>query len=180
MTWLPVPVSQRDHIAGTPWAEVVMIEYGDYQCPYCGMAYPIVKQLQQVFGESLAFVFRNFPPTSVHPYAERAAETAEWAALNQLFWPMHDFLYEHQRSLDPASLLDAVAQLGLNGRELEAGWRDRALQRRVAEDVESGDASGVTGTPTFFINGVRHEGPWDFDSLAAVIRAAGGHIGRQS
>jgi protein-disulfide isomerase len=160
-------------VIGSHLAPVVLIEYGDYQCAYCGQAYPIVKELQRRFGDSIAFVFRNFPLPQLHPDAERAAETAEWAALAHRFWPMHDFLFEHQRSLDASSLLNAAAKLQLDRRQLEVAWHDRALQRRVAEDVASGMASGVSGTPSFFINGVLYEDSWEVDDLAAALRDAG-------
>src|ERR1700704_2185991 len=152
-----IPIGQRDHVSGSRDAPVMLVEYGDYQCPDCGQAYRIVKELQQRFGESLAFVFRNFRRTAIPPDAERAAETAEWAALSRRFWPMHDFLFEHQQSLDATSLLNAAGHLKLDRHQLQAAWHDRALQHRVAEDVASGKASGVAATPTFFINGVVHE-----------------------
>jgi protein-disulfide isomerase len=170
---LAIPVGQHDHVSGSRRATVILVEYGDYQCPRSGQAYPIVKELQRRLGDSLAFAFRNFPLTEIHPDAERAAETAEWAALSRRFWPMHDFLFEHQRSLDAASLLNAAGHLGLHRRQLEVAWHDRALRHRVAEDVAGGRASGVAGTPTFFINEVRHEGSWDIDTLAGALRAAG-------
>lgn len=170
---LTAPVGHRDHAMGSLQAPVVLVEYGDYQCSYCGRAYPVVKELQRRFGDSLAFVFRNFPLTQMHPDAQRAAETAEWAALGHRFWQMHDFLFEHQRSLDASSLLNAAAKLQLDRRQLEVAWHDRALQHRVAEDVASGAASGVSGTPSFFINGVRYEDSWAIDELAAALRAAG-------
>jgi protein-disulfide isomerase len=169
---LTPPVGQRDHVSGSRRAPVTLVEYGDYQCPPCGQAYGIVKQLQRSFGDSLAFVFRNFPLTEIHPDAERAAETAEWAALSRQFWPMHDFLFEHQESLDATSLLNAVGHLKLDRRQLQTAWHDRALQHRVAEDVASGKASGVRELPTFFINGARHEGSWDIATLAEALRAA--------
>lgn len=170
---MTTPVGPRDHVSGSRRAPVALVEYGDYQCLRSGDAYRIVKELQRRFGDSLAFVFRNFPLTAIHPDAERAAETAEWAALSRQFWPMHDFLFEHQQSLDATSLLNAAGHLKLDRGQLQAAWHDRALQHRVAEDVASGKASGVRETPTFFINGVLHEGSWDVDRLAEALRAAG-------
>ena len=169
---LAIPIGPRDHLFGSHHAPVVLVEYGDYECPYCGQAYPIVKELQRRFDDSLAFAFRNFPLTDMHPFALRAAETAEWAALARRFWPMHDYLFEHQDQLEAAELLEAAARLELDRHQLQTAWHDRALQPRVAEDIASGAASGVSGTPTFFINGVRHEGSWAFDDLAAAIAAA--------
>lgn len=174
---MTTPVGQRDHVSGTRRAEVTLVEYGDYQCPQCGQAYWIVKELQRRFGTSLAFVFRNFPLTEIHPDAERAAETAEWAALSRRFWPMHDFLFEHQQSLDATSLLNAAGHLKLERRQLQVAWHDRALHHRIAEDIASGKASGVCETPTFFINGALHEGSWDLETLAEALRAAGATAG---
>jgi len=173
MSRLSVPFGPRDHVLGSATAPVVLVEYGDYECPYCGRAYPIVKQLQRRFGDSLAFVFRNFPLTELHPDALRAAETAEWAALGRQFWPMHDYLFEHQDQLGPKDLLAAAARFSLDGHQLRTAWRDRALRARVAEDVASGTTSGVAGTPSFFINGELHEDAWDVDSLALALEAAG-------
>ena len=174
---MTTPVGPRDHVSGSRRASVTLVEYGDYQCPQCGQAHGIVKELQRRFGDSLAFVFRNFPLTAIHPDAERAAETAEWAALSRRFWPMHDFLFEHQQSLDETSLLNAAGHLKLDRRQLQAAWHDRALRHRVAEDVASGKASGVCETPTFFINGALHEDSWDADTLAEALRAAGATAG---
>lgn len=177
MSPLTIPVGERDHAQGPADAPVTLVEYGDYQCPQCAEAHRVVKELQRRFGDSLAFVFRNFPLTEIHPDAERAAETAEWAALSRRFWPMHDFLFEHPQSLDATSLLTAVGHLKLDRRQLQTAWHDRALQHRVAEDVASGKASGVCATPTFFINGARHEGSWDIDTLAEALCAAGASAG---
>lgn len=170
---LAVPVGSRDHMIGVASAPVVLVEYGDYQCPYCARAHPIVRALIERFGNSLAFVFRNFPLTQLHPDAMRAAETAEWAALSRRFWPMHDFLFAHQRSLDASSLLNAASHLQLDRAQLEVAWHDRALRHRVVADVSGGLASGVSGTPTFFINGALHEGSWELDDLTAALRDAG-------
>jgi protein-disulfide isomerase len=170
---LTVPVGLRDHVSGSRDAPVVLVEYGDYECPSCGQAYPIVKQLQGRFGASLAFVFRNFPLTELHPDALRAAETAEWAGLARRFWPMHDHLFEHQRALAPGDLLAAAASLELDRHQLQVAWHDHALRARVAEDVASGIASGVTAIPAFFINRERLDGSWQADDLAAALEAAG-------
>lgn len=151
----------------------MLVEYGDYQCPHCGRAYPIVRELQRRFGDSLAFVFRNFPLVDIHPDALRAAETAEWAALGHRFWQMHEFLFEHQRSLDASSLLAAASRLDLDRNQLQVAWHDHALRQRVRDDLASGAASGVQGTPTFFINGVMYEDSWDVDTLGQALADAG-------
>jgi protein-disulfide isomerase len=166
---LTVPVSQRDHIQGSLDAPMTLVEYGDYQCPYCGAAYPIVKEVQRALGDRLAFVFRHFPLVSAHPYALIAAEAAEAAGAQGQFWPMHDRLYEHQNELDPLSLEKHAAVLGL---DLERFVEDLATHRhvpRIREDLASGARSGVNGTPTFFVNGARHEGAYDAASLIAAL-----------
>jgi protein-disulfide isomerase len=169
---LTLPVSGRDHSQGPSTAPVTLVEYGDYECPYCGAAYPIVKRLQEHLGDRLRFVFRNFPITTVHPYAERAAEAAEAAAAQGKFWEMHDYLYEHQRALMDRKLTEYAAAVGLDldrfGRELGA----QVHTDRIRADFMGGVRSGVNGTPTFFINGVRHNGAYDFDTLLAAIEAA--------
>jgi protein-disulfide isomerase len=169
---LTVPVTDRDHAAGPETAPVTLVEYGDYECPHCGAAYPLVKQVQERLGERLRFVFRNFPLTQIHAHAEHAAESAEAAAAQGSFWEMHDWLFEHQRRLGDPELVRAAETLGLDTarftRELESG----AHQSRVREDFMSGVRSGVNGTPTFFINGRRHDDSWDVDTLFAALEAA--------
>lgn len=164
---------RRDHIQGRPDAVVTLVEYGDYQCPYCGEAYPIVKRLQKSLGEQLRFVFRNFPLTQVHPYAESAAELAEAAGSRGKFWDMHDFLYEHQASLDePAGFFRfAQERLGLDPKVLEAEVSKHVHLPRIQEDFMSGVRSGVNGTPTFYINGDRHDGSYEFETLLESLRA---------
>jgi formate-nitrite transporter family protein len=167
-------VGERDHIAGPGDAPVTLVEYGDFECPYCGMAYPIVKELQQRLGRRLRFVFRNFPLAESHPHAEHAAEAAEAAAEQGKFWEMHDTLYEHQRALEDADLVRYAEELRLDAdrvaRELEPGTETR----RVREDFRSGVRSGVNGTPTFFVNGERYDGAWsdDVEFLRDLRRAA--------
>ncbi len=176
-TYLPpqltLPVGERDHSAGPSDARVVLVEYGDYQCPYCGAAYPVVKRIQQEFGTTLRFVFRNFPITNAHPHAEWAAETAEAAAAQGKFWPMHDFLYENQRLLeDERPFAQHEAKLGLDVARLAREVAGRAYAERIEEDFLSGVRSGVNGTPTFFINGVRHDGPAEVGALVGALTQA--------
>jgi protein-disulfide isomerase len=167
---LTVPVGPHDHVRGPADAPVTLVEYGDYECPYCGRAYPVVKRLEQAFGDQLRFVFRNFPLTQSHPHAEQAAEAAEAAGAQGKFWQMHDMIYEHQQALTTADLRHYAAVLGLNQREFDQALRQHTYADRVREDFMSGIRSGVNGTPTFFINGVRYDGPADFDSMSAAIQ----------
>jgi protein-disulfide isomerase len=157
---LTPPVSDRDHIAGSDDAPVTLVEYGDFECPYCGMAYPIVKTAQRELGDDLRFVFRHFPLSEAHPHARVAAQAAEAAGAQGKFWEMHDMLFEHQDALEPEDLVAYAKALGIDTelfvRELEAG----TYEKRVREDFRSGVRSGVNGTPTFFINGSRYDGSW--------------------
>ena len=169
---LTLPVSDRDHAQGPSTAPVTLVEYGDYECPYCGAAYPIVKRLQERLGDRLRFVFRNFPLTAVHPHAEHAAEAAEAAGGQGKFWEMHDYLFEHQRALMDRKLDEYAAAIGLDMERFSRDTEDQVYTDRVRADFMSGVRSGVNGTPTFFINGARHNGPYDFESLLAAIEAA--------
>jgi protein-disulfide isomerase len=169
MSKLSVAVSARDHIQGDAEAPCILVEYGDYQCPSCGAAYPIVKRVQKHFGKRVAFVFRNFPLAQLHPYAEAAAETAEFAAEQGKFWPMHDLLYENQEQLDKDLFVELATQLDLSSEKLLAALREKRFESRVKTDFSSGVRSGVNGTPTFFINGQRHDGSYDYDSLVEAI-----------
>jgi protein-disulfide isomerase len=171
---LTPPVGPRDHARGPEGAAVTLLEYGDFDCPQCGQAYPIVKELERRFGNRLRFVFRNFPLTNVHPHAQRAAEAAEWAASHGAFWPMHDALFEGQALLSQGHILDLARRLGLDPASLEEAWKAHTFFRRVKEDFLNGISSGASGTPAFFINGVRHEGAWDVSSLARAIEEATG------
>lgn len=167
-------VGAEDHTAGPGDAPVTLVEYGDYECPYCGMAYPIVKRMQQRMGDRLRFAFRNFPLTESHPYAEHAAEAAEDAAAQGNFWGMHDTLYEHQRALDDVHLLRYATGLGLDARDMARALELGTFEPRVRQDFRSGVRSGVNGTPTFFINGERFDGNWSDEGafLDALIEAA--------
>jgi protein-disulfide isomerase len=172
---LTLPISEkRDHIQGPTTAKVVLVEYGDYQCPYCGEAYPIVKKIQEKHGNSLRFVFRNFPLTQIHPRAEFGAEFAEAAAAGGKFWEMHDFIYENQRSLDDEEffLKFADKKLGLDKEKIHQSVVKRAFEPRIREDFMSGVRSGVNGTPTFFIKEHRHNGSYEFKALDEAIISA--------
>ena len=169
---LILPVSARDHIAGPAQAPVTLVEYGDYECPYCGQAYIVMEELEDVFGNLLRVVFRHFPLTNVHPHAQHAAEAAEAAGAQDSFWEMHDYLFEHQEALEDEDLIGYADDLGLDMARFGRDLAEHRFAARIREDVLSGIRSGVNGTPTFFINGVRHDGLYDFDSLAAAITEA--------
>ena len=169
---LSVPVSDRDHSTGPANAPVTLVEYGDFECPYCGQAHPIVRKIRERFGPKLRFVFRNFPLREIHPHAEQAAESAEAAATKGKFWEMHDSLFEHQRALDAAHLVGYTAALGLDPAWMAEVLAGGEFAEAVREDFLSGVRSGVNGTPTFFINGVRHDGSWSFEGLVEAIEAA--------
>jgi protein-disulfide isomerase len=155
---LTLPVSDdRDHIQGPADAPVTFVEYGDYECPYCGAAYPIIKEVQSRMGDRLRFVFRNFPISTSHPHAEQAAEAAEAAASQGKFWEMHDLLYENQEHLDDTDLHRYADQLLLDVGVFDEELAQHVHAERVREDFMSGVRSGVNGTPTFYVNGTRHD-----------------------
>jgi protein-disulfide isomerase len=171
--WHPVlttPVTEdRDHIQGPGDAAVTLVEYGDYECPYCGAAYPIVKEVQARMGTTLRFVFRNFPITTSHPHAEQAAEAAEAAAVQDRFWQMHDVLYENQKRLRDEDLRGYAEQVGLDVEPFDQELAEHVHAARVREDFMSGVRSGVNGTPTFYINGARHDDSYDIKTLLAAL-----------
>jgi len=164
MSELKPPVGPDDHTQGPLDAPIVLVEYGDYECPYCGEAYPELKAVQKAMGDSLCFVFRNFPLSQAHPHAARAAEFAEAAATIGRFWEMHDMLYENQSALDDRSLIVYATQLGFDQALIESALRGD-FSTRVRRDFASGVRSGVNGTPSLFVNGRRYDGPRDADSL---------------
>jgi len=172
MSTLKTPVGEHDHIQGDPNAPATLLEYGDFQCPHCAAAHPMIQQLQERFGEQLRFVFRNFPLNRIHPYAEAAAQTAEFAAAHDKFWPMHDLLLENQPRLSTGVFAELAKSLGLDSAELKAALENGTFERRVHVDFTGGVRSGVNGTPTFFLNGERYDGVKDFESMAAAIEAA--------
>lgn len=171
---LKVPVTEHDHFQGLPDAPVTLVEYGDYECPYCARAHPIVKLIQRRVGQRLRFVFRNFPLTEIHPQAEAAAEAAEAAAARGKFWVMHDMIYEHQNDgLSPRDLGQYAAAVGLDAMAVMQDVAAHTYLPRIREDFMGGVRSGVNGTPTFFINGVRYDGDWtDVDELVEAINGA--------
>lgn len=171
MATLKVPVTSNDHIQGDEHAPITLVEYGDYQCPHCGRAYPIVQQVQKHFGKRLRFVFRNFPLNEIHPSAEIAAETAEFAAAHKQFWQMHDAIFENQESLSEPLLLELAQTMRLSVPELRNALTSNEYAPRVKDDFMGGVRSGVNGTPTFFINGQRHDGPFEFEDLVEAIDA---------
>jgi len=166
---LLLPRADHDHIQGPIDAPIALVEYGDYECPYCGQAYPVVKAIQERLGERLCFAFRNFPLTNSHPHAEHAAEAAEAAGAQGKFWEMHDLLYENQDALEDEDLAEHAQTLGLDARRLITEVVSGAHMARVREDFQSGARGGVNGTPSFFINGVRHDGVPSFDALLAAL-----------
>jgi protein-disulfide isomerase len=166
---LTQPVSARDHAEGPADAPVTLVEYGDYQCPYCGAAYPVVKRVQKKLGKKLRFVFRNFPLTQIHPYARIAAEAAEAAALQGRFWEMHDLLFEQQTLLEPDIIPSWAERIGVDVEQFGNDIKRSVVEKRLQEDRQSGIRSGVNGTPTFFINGTRYDGSPDYGSLLAAL-----------
>ena len=170
-TVLKVPVTPNDHIQGDENAPITLVEYGDYQCPFCGRAYYVIKALQQRYGPELKFVFRNFPLTQIHPLAEPAAEAAEFADSRGRFWEMHDAIYENQDSLSIPLLFELAQALDLPEADLADALENHQFLPKIRNDFMGGVRSGVNGTPTFFINGIRHEGPWEFEDLVAAIES---------
>jgi Na+/H+ antiporter NhaA len=164
--------SERDHIRGPVDAPVTLVEYGDFECPFCGLAEPAVRDLLREFGD-VGYVWRNLPLSDVHPNAQLAAEAAEAAAIQGRFWEMHDLLLAHQDALDPDDLVRYAQQIGLDVERFATDLRTHAGAARVADDVDSADLSGVSGTPTFFVNGRRHFGAYDLETLSNAVRLAG-------
>ena len=171
MSTLQISVSSADHTQGDAHAPITLVEYGDYQCPACGAAFPVVKAVQKHFGKGLSFVFRNFPLTQIHPEAESAAETAEFADAHGHFWEVHDALYENQDELGLPLYIALAEALDLSETALREALEKRTFRPKVRSDFMGGLKGGVNGTPTFFINGKRHDGASDFDSLAGTIAA---------
>jgi protein-disulfide isomerase len=169
---LTPPLSAHDHIQGPADADIILVEYGDYECPYCGAAYPVVKELQKRMKGKMRFAFRNFPLANAHPHAELAAEAAEAAAAQGKFWEMHDRLYENQQALEPEDLAQYASALGLELPRFTREMNEHVYAPKVREDFRGGVRSGVNGTPSFFINGTLYVGPYDVRSLLAALREA--------
>jgi protein-disulfide isomerase len=179
---LAPPVNDSDHVDGPGDAPVTLVEYGDYECPYCGMAYPVVKAVQRSLGSQLRFVFRNFPLAEIHPHARHAAQAAEAAAAQGKFWEMHDAIFEHQHHLEDDELAGYAESLGLDGSRVRRELEEGTWAKRVSADFRSGVRSGVNATPTFFINGERYDGSWESEealvgALMARLRTGGGPTG---
>lgn len=166
---LKIPVSSLDHIQGNPEAPLTLVEYGDYECPYCGMAYPIVKRLQKHFGDRLRFVFRNFPLIDNHPHAGIAAMSAEFAATKGKFWEMHDILYENQTSLELSDIMNYAKSLNLPINELKNSIESEIFAQKIQNDFMGGVKSGVNGTPTFFINEKRFNDSYEYENLLSAL-----------
>ena len=177
---LILPVStKRDHVQGPNTSPVTLVEYGDYECPYCGQAYPIIKNIQERLRGKLRFVFRNFPVTQVHPHAQHAAEAAESAGSQNKFWEMHDYLYEHQQELDDNHLRQYASALRMDVARFDDEMAKHVHASRIREDFMSGIRSGVNGTPTFYINGIRYDESWDEKTLLAAIKQILANSGRR-
>jgi protein-disulfide isomerase len=172
MSRLVLDVGPRDHIQGNKLAPVTLVEYGDYECPYCGQAYYLVKRLQADLGGMFRLVFRNFPLTQIHPHALDAALAAEAAGLQDQFWEMHDMLFEHQDALDMDHIAAYASVLELDIEKFMDDMEADATMRRVREDFTSGVRSGVNGTPTFFVNGRRHDYWYEYRQLRGAIEQA--------
>ncbi|HEX5829554.1 MAG TPA: thioredoxin domain-containing protein [Gemmatimonadaceae bacterium] len=180
---LTPPVRADDHAAGPADAPVTLVEYGDFECPYCGMAYPIVKSVQRKLGPRLRFVYRNFPLRESHPHAQHAAEAAEAAGAQGKYWAMHDALFEHQAALEDDDLVAYARALGLDAERVARELAEGTHTARVRADFRSGVRSGVNGTPTFFVNGERYDGTWSDEGrflrdlrAAAESAEAGAHV----
>jgi protein-disulfide isomerase len=167
---LTMPISPRDHTRGSLDAPLQLVEYGDYECPFCGMAHPVVEEVERVLSDRLCFAFRHFPIVNAHPHALRAAEAAESAAAQDGFWAMHTELFEHQDLLDDEMLLAHALRIGLDGRRFAEDLESHRFIPRIREDLSSGARSGVNGTPTFFVNGQRYEGAPDVQSLIEALQ----------
>jgi protein-disulfide isomerase len=171
---LTLPIDEsRDHIQGPTNASVTLVEYGDYECPYCAQAYIIIKEVQERLGRKLRFVFRNMPLTKIRPHAYQTALAVEAAAAQGKFWEMFDFLFKHGEILTDNNLRQSAAKLGLSVGKFDREFLRRTYSRHVDdEDIQSGEESGVTKTPTFFINGDRYNDSWDLDTLLGVLDEA--------
>ncbi|CAA2141648.1 thioredoxin domain-containing protein [Hyphomicrobium sp. ghe19] len=172
MSRLRVPVTPLDHILGKPHAPVMLVEYGDYQCPFCGAAQPVLAQILAQFGDSVSLVFRHFPLVEIHPFAEPAAESAEFAGSRGVFWQMHRAIFANQHQLSIPFLINLAASLKLPPIALRDALAAQTFASKVQADFIGGVRSGVNGTPTFFVNGTRHDDPYGVASLPSAIERA--------
>jgi len=168
---LTLPDPERDHIQGSTDAPIKLLEYGDYECPFCADAHAMVKEIQRQLGEGLLFAFRNFPLANIHPHAEHAAEAAEAAGEQGNFWAMHDLLFENQTALDDDDLAGYASKLNLDATRLMREVAAGVYAARIREDFKSGVRAGVNGTPTFFINGERYDGERDLRQMLSALTA---------
>jgi protein-disulfide isomerase len=169
MSKLKPPVTAADHVKGDLHSPVILVEYGDFQCPHCGAAYPIVKQIEKDYKEKMAFVFRHFPLAEIHPFAQAAAVASEAAANQGRFWQMHALIFENQHLLGLEMLLQLAESLKLDMKTFSQDFKDPKLFKKVEDDFESGIMSGVNGTPSFYINGIKYNDSYDYDSLTRAI-----------
>ena len=172
---LVLPVGPRDHAQGSREATVTLLEYGDFECGHCAEAFPVVKEVTRWLRGELCYVFRHFPAEK-HRNALAAAEAAEAAGAQGRFWQMHDLLCDRSLTLSVVHLKRCAQELGLDMERFERDRREHLYEKKVREDINSGVRSGVTRTPTFFINGVRYTGEVDLDSLLAAIEEAGNRV----
>ena len=169
MAKLKPPVHEQDHIKGKMNAPVVLVEFGDFQCPHCGAAYPMIKEIENKFKDQMAFVFRHFPLSEIHPYAQAAAVASEAAANQGKFWQMHGLIFENQSELGLPMLLELAESLKLDMKAFQKDFKDPKLFAKVEADFESGIVSGVNGTPSFYINGIKYDGAYEMKSLSHEI-----------
>ena len=172
MANLKPPVNELDHIKGNTGAPAQLVEYGDFQCPHCSAAHPIIKEVEKHFSDKLCFIFRHFPLSESHPFAQAAAVASEAASNQGKFWEMHDMIYENQENLNPATLLLIAGTLKLNMKVFQHDIQDQQLFEKVESNFESGILSGVNGTPSFYINGFQHYGPYEYHALVNAINYA--------
>jgi len=166
---LLLPIQPEDHMHGLPEARYTLVEYGDYECPACGQLFLVIRELYNKLQDDIRLVFRHYPRSGSHPHAQQAAEAAEAAGAQGSFWEMHDLLFENQAALQTKDLYRYAAQLSLDAKRFRGELEKRVYEDRVREDFRRGVANGVYGTPALFINGVRHDGAWDLDSLLAKL-----------
>ena len=171
MTQLTPAVNSKDHISGNPAALIELVEYGDYECPYCGRAYPVIKDIQRKLGSEMKFVFRDFPLSKIHPHAFLAASATEAAALQNKFWEMHDIIFENQKMLDIEHIFLFAKTIRLGMERFQYDIQQNTSTEKVHKDFESGIRSGVNRTPTFFINGEKYNGDWAEGQLLNDLRS---------